>query len=73
MKMRSKLIMELGEYIERHNLTQAQAGTLFGVTQPRISNLIRRKISLFGLDVLVNMASKAGLDVELRVRELEPV
>lgn len=69
MKMRSKLIMELGRYIERHSLTQAQAGRLFGVTQPRISDLIRGKISLFGLDVLVNMASKAGLHVELRVLE----
>ena len=69
MKMRSKLMMELSKYVERHNLTQAEAGKLFGVTQPRISDLIRGKISLFGLDVLVNMASKAGLHVELRVLE----
>ena len=69
MKMRSKLMMELSKYVERHDLTQAEAGKLFGVTQPRISDLIRGKISLFGLDVLVNMASKAGLHIELRVLE----
>lgn len=65
MKIRSQLIMELGKYVERYNLTQAQAGKLFGVTQPRISDLIRGKINLLRLDVLVNMASKAGLHVEL--------
>lgn len=67
MKMRSKLMMELDKYIERQDLTQAQAAKLFGVTQPRISELIRGKISLFELDVLVSMASKAGLHIELRV------
>jgi predicted XRE-type DNA-binding protein len=37
------------------------------VTQPRISNLLRGKINLFGLDTLVNMAADAGLHVEMHV------
>jgi len=37
------------------------------VTQPRISDLKRGKIQLFGLDTLVNMIGAAGLHVEMRI------
>ena len=47
----------------------SQAAQLFGVTQPRVSDLVRGKIDLFSLDALVNMASTAGLHVEMRVLE----
>ncbi|TIP51946.1 MAG: XRE family transcriptional regulator, partial [Mesorhizobium sp.] len=40
-----------------------------GVTQPRVSDLLRGKINLFALDTLVNMVVAAGLHVELRVLE----
>lgn len=69
MKLRSTLIMALKEHIARDNLSQAQAAQLFGVTQPRISDLMRGKINLFGLDSLVNMAAAAGLHVEMRLLE----
>ncbi|ABQ29117.1 MULTISPECIES: helix-turn-helix domain-containing protein [Acidiphilium] len=69
MKLRSALIMALKERITREGLSQSQAAKLFGVTQPRISDLLRGKINLFGLDTLVNMAVAAGLHVELRVLE----
>jgi predicted XRE-type DNA-binding protein len=42
-------------------MTQAEAADLFGVTQPRISDLMRGKINLFSLDMLMNMASTAGM------------
>ena len=69
MKLRSELISALKDLIQRTNLSQSQAAKLFGVTQPRISDLTRGKIELFGLDALVNMASLAGLHVEIRVRD----
>ena len=50
-------------------MRQVQAAKLFGVTQPRISDLMRGKINLFGLDALVNMAAAAGLHIELRVSD----
>ena len=68
MKLRSALIMALKDHIELEKLSQSQAAKLFGVTQPRISDLMRGKIDLFGLDSLVNMAAVAGLHVEMRVR-----
>jgi predicted XRE-type DNA-binding protein len=69
MKLRSALMMALKERIARTGLTQAQAAELFGVTQPRVSDLVRGKINLFSLDGLVNMASAAGLHIEMHVRE----
>lgn len=70
MKLRSTLMMALKEHITRTGLSQSQAATLFGVTQPRISDLMRGKINLFALDTLVNMAAAAGLHVEIRVLEV---
>ncbi len=69
MKLRSELMLALKEHIARTGLSQSQAAKLFGVTQPRISDLMRGKISLFGLDSLVNMAAAAGLYIEMRMRE----
>lgn len=69
MKLRSSLMMALKAHLERTGLSQSQAAQLFGVTQPRISDLMRGKINLFGLDALVNMAAAAGMRIEMRVLE----
>jgi predicted XRE-type DNA-binding protein len=67
MRCRSKLMFALKEHIKAAGLSQAQAASALGVTQPRISDLVRGKINLFGLDALVNMAVAAGLRVEIKV------
>jgi predicted XRE-type DNA-binding protein len=69
MKLRSKLIMALKDQIGRQGWTQAEAAVRFGVTQPRISDLLRGKISLFALDALVNMSVAAGLHIEMNIAE----
>ena len=58
---------EITEAIKAQGLTQAQAAELFGVTQPRISDLVRGKVNLFSLDALVDMASTAGMAPTIRV------
>lgn len=70
MRLRSALMMALKNRLLRTKMSQAQAAKLFGVTQPRVSDLMRGKINLFGLDALVNMAAAAGLGVEMRIREV---
>lgn len=67
MKLRSALMTALKNHLAHAEMSQAQAAKLLGVTQPRISDLMRGKINLFGLDALVNMATAAGLHIELRV------
>lgn len=69
MKLRSALMTALKQHLTRTEMTQAQAAKLLGVTQPRVSDLMRGKINLFGLDALVNMAAAAGLHIEMRVLE----
>jgi len=69
MKLRSVLLTALKNHLASTEMSQVQAAKLFGVTQPRISDLMRGKINLFGLDSLVNMAAAAGLHIEMRVSE----
>lgn len=69
MKIRSQLMTQLKSYIVKSGLNQSDAAKLFGITQPRVSDLVRGKINLFGIDALVNMAAKAGLRIELQLVE----
>jgi predicted XRE-type DNA-binding protein len=71
MKLRSDLMMALQNRINQLKLTQARAAELLGVTQPRVSDLMRGKINLFALDILVNMATAAGLHVEMRITKMK--
>ena len=69
MKLRSVLMTALKNHITRTEMSQVQAAKLFGVTQPRVSDLMRGKINLFALDALVTMTTAAGLRIEMRVRD----
>jgi predicted XRE-type DNA-binding protein len=69
LRIRSALMATLRELIATKGWTQAQAARLLGVTQPRVSDLVRGKIDLFSIDTLVEMLSKAGCHVEVRVAQ----
>lgn len=60
--------MELDSFIKRNRLTQARAAQILEVTQPRISDLINGRLSLFSLDELVQLCEKSGSSVEILVR-----
>jgi predicted XRE-type DNA-binding protein len=66
LKLRSILMGELTALIHARDLTQADAGALLGVAQPRVSDLLRGKIERFTIDALVNMLGRAGVHVTLR-------
>lgn len=67
MKVRSQLMMQLKSRITKSGLSQGDVAKLLDITQPRVSDLMRGKINLFGIDALVNMAAKAGLQVQLQL------
>ena len=67
MRARSELMMNLTEVIRERGMTQGDAAALFGVTQPRISDLMRGKINLFSLDTLIDMAATAGMSPTVKV------
>lgn len=67
MRIRSALMMALERHIKANGWTQAEAARRLHVTQPRVSDLMRGKIDLFGIDTLINMLTAAGLRVEMHV------
>lgn len=69
MKLRSRLMMEIRELIENRQNPPAEAACQLGMTQPRFDDFMAGKISLFTLDDLVVLAVRAGLSVDMRIRE----
>ena len=68
LKVRAMLMAEIERYIRSKKITQKEAAKKFGVTQPRISNVIRGKIDLFSIDMLITMLTHAGLKVDIKVK-----
>lgn len=68
LRIRSELMIQVRKILEGRKLTQAAAAKLFGVTQPRISDLVRGRIELFSIDGLINMLAHAGVRVSIVVR-----
>ena len=68
LRLRSEMMSALIAEIEKRGLTQAQAAKQLGVSQPRISDLMRGKLHLFSIDTLVTLLSAACLRVEMKVR-----
>lgn len=65
LRVRSELMMAIEKKINEREWTQVQVAEALGLTQPRVSDLLRGKISKFSLDALVDIAS--GLDVHVKV------
>jgi len=66
LKMRAELMAHLRTYIETKNLTQAQAAEIFGVSQSRVSDLVRGKWEKFSLEMLITLATRAGMRISVR-------
>jgi len=72
LRMRSTLMALASQLIEDRKLTQAKAAILFGVSQPRVSDLVRGRIELFSIDGLIEMLGRAHIRIELRVAKTRP-
>lgn len=69
MKARSDVLTAIRRAVDKRNVTQAVAAKRLGVTQARLNDLIRGKIDKFSVDALMNIASRAGLSVRVRVAQ----
>jgi len=67
LRVRAHLMMAIEQLIEARGLTQTRAARLFGVTQPRVSDLVRGRIEVFSIDALVEMLGRAGIEVSIRL------
>ncbi len=72
LRIRAKMMMALTGYIQERKITQSRAARVMGVSQPRISDLVRGKIALFTVDTLVNMVTAAGLKVDVDITAGKP-
>ena len=66
LKMRAELMVVLRKYIETKKLTQVQASAVFGVSQSRVSDLVRGKWQKFSLEMLITLATRAGMHISLK-------
>ena len=69
LQARAELMRQIAAIIKAKDWKQADAATHCGVTQPRINDLLRGRVSRFSLDALVNIATALGrrVHVELEV------
>lgn len=65
--MRADLMAQLRLVVEKRNLTQVEAAKVLGISQSRVSDLLRGKWDKFSLDMLVTLATRAGLHCELKL------
>jgi predicted XRE-type DNA-binding protein len=66
LQMRADLMADLRKWIKAKRLTQAKAAGILGVSQSRVSDLIRGKWERFSLEMLITLATRAGMQVTLK-------
>ena len=67
MALRVELMVRLEKHLEKKGYTQVEAARRMGVTQPRVSALLKGRWQDFSLDMLLTLAARAGLKAELRL------
>jgi predicted XRE-type DNA-binding protein len=65
LQMRSQLMVDLRKFIKSKKLTQTKAAELLGVSQSRVSDLIRGKWEKFSLEMLITLATRVGMRITL--------
>ncbi len=66
LQMRADLMADIRKFIKARRLTQAQAAEILGIPQSRVSDLARGKWEKFSLEMLITLATKAGMHVTLK-------
>ena len=66
LQMRADLMADLRKFIKAKKLTQAKAAQSLGISQSRVSDLIRGKWERFSLEMLITLATRAGMHVTLK-------
>lgn len=69
MRLRAELLRAISDHIAAQGWAQAEAARRCNVTQPRINDLLRGRLSRFSLDALVNIAAAMGKHVHVELRE----
>lgn len=68
LRTRAELMQKIAAIVKRSGWTQAQAASQCGITQPRMNDLLRGRVSRFSLDALVNIATAIGWQVHVELK-----
>jgi len=67
LRTRAELMFKIAAIVKESGWTQAEAAQRCGVTQPRMNDLLRGRVSRFSLDALVNIATAIGRRVRVEI------
>jgi predicted XRE-type DNA-binding protein len=68
LRTRAELMQQLAEVVKGSGWTQVEAANRCGITQPRINDLLRGRVSRFSIDALVNIATAFGRTVHFELQ-----
>jgi predicted XRE-type DNA-binding protein len=66
--VRAKLVRQIGDLIQRKGLSQSEIATILGVDQPKVSKLVRGRISGFTSERLLRFLTALGCDVDIKIK-----
>jgi predicted XRE-type DNA-binding protein len=67
MKLRAEVMIRMRQHLKAQSWTQAESARRLGITQPRVSRLLKGKFEDFSLDMLITLAARAGLHPQLQL------
>ena len=67
LRARAELMHKIADIVKKAHWTQAEAARRCGVSQPRINDLLRGRVSRFSLDALFNIAAALGLRARVKL------
>jgi predicted XRE-type DNA-binding protein len=67
LRARAELMQQIAAVVNKRRWTQAEAANRAGVTQPRINDLLRGRVSRFSLDALVNISTALGCRIKVEL------
>ena len=68
LRLRADLLIDLQQAIAKRKLRQTEIAKTLGVTQPRVSDLMRGRLELFSIDTLINLLGRLGIEVKFTLK-----
>ena len=70
LKIKSGLVIEISRAIKRLGLTQAEAGRRMGISQPKVSRMMRGEFANLSERKLMDCLNRLGYDIQIRVQPI---
>lgn len=68
LKIKTGLVIEIRKAMRQQGLTQQQAAALMGLTQPKVSGILRGDLSNVSERKLMDCLTRLGYDIQISVR-----